>query len=114
MTKAAAPPPLADKQAAVDGDSASDPRIHSYLEAHRTELVGQLLECVRLPSVAGSPERVPNLMRSANWLAAALGDIGFPSVRIVPTADTFTVLAEWCPHPHGYTVLVYSHHDVRA
>jgi hypothetical protein len=32
--------------------------------------------------VAGVPEHVPDLIRSANWLAAELRDIGFPVVEV--------------------------------
>jgi acetylornithine deacetylase/succinyl-diaminopimelate desuccinylase-like protein len=96
------------------GDGSKPSNVRTYLDAHVTDLVEQLMEWIRLPSVAGSPERAPNIVRSANWLASALREAGFPSVRIVPTGDTHAVLADWSVDPELPTVLIYSHHDVRA
>ncbi|MDQ0663143.1 acetylornithine deacetylase/succinyl-diaminopimelate desuccinylase-like protein [Arthrobacter ulcerisalmonis] len=35
-------------------------------------------------------------------------------VEVLPTGESHTVYAEWCGAPGAPTVLVYSHHDVRA
>lgn len=51
------------------------------------------------------------VVRSAHWLAGVLRETGFPTVEIWEGA---TVYAEWCAAPGACTVLVYSHHDVRA
>jgi acetylornithine deacetylase/succinyl-diaminopimelate desuccinylase-like protein len=39
---------------------------------------------------------------------------GFPSVEVWETDGGPAVYAEWCAEPDAPTVLVYSHHDVRA
>jgi acetylornithine deacetylase/succinyl-diaminopimelate desuccinylase-like protein len=88
--------------------------VHDYLSAHRQHLIEELTGWIRLRSVAGLPEHDVDLIRSANWLAAALRDIGFPTVDVWPTDGGPTVYAEWCAAPGAPTVLVYSHHDVRA
>jgi acetylornithine deacetylase/succinyl-diaminopimelate desuccinylase-like protein len=54
--------------------------IHDYLNARRGDLVEELKAWIRLPSVAGPPQFQPALARSANWLASALQEIGFPTV----------------------------------
>ncbi|GAA4604887.1 acetylornithine deacetylase/succinyl-diaminopimelate desuccinylase-like protein [Actinoplanes octamycinicus] len=56
--------------------------IHEYLARHADDLVRQPADRVGIPSVAGPPEREPDLLRSANWLAAALRATGFPSVEV--------------------------------
>lgn len=107
----------ADPHPAAATDGSAPPAFdaaRAYLEAHTADLVDELTGWIRLASVAGSPTRAPDLVRSAHWLAAALRDVGFPSVRVVPTGETHAVIAAWCPHPDAPTVLVYSHHDVRA
>ena len=88
--------------------------ISEYLTSHRSEMVAQLAEWVAVPSVAGEPEHEMDLVRSANWLAAALRDIGFPAVEVWQAEGAPAVYAEWCATPGAPTVLVYSHHDVRA
>jgi acetylornithine deacetylase/succinyl-diaminopimelate desuccinylase-like protein len=85
-----------------------------YLSDHRTSLIDELSEWIRLPSIAGVPEHEPDLARSANWLAARLGEIGFPVVGVWPAESGPAVYAEWCAAPGAPTVLIYSHHDVRA
>jgi acetylornithine deacetylase/succinyl-diaminopimelate desuccinylase-like protein len=61
------------------------------------------------------PEHEPDLQRSANWLAGAFRETGFPTVEVWPTDGGPAVFAEWpSPDPGAPTVLVYSHHDVRA
>lgn len=54
--------------------------MHDSLREHQGALIDELSGWVRLRSVAGEPGRVPDLARSANCLAARLGEIGFPTV----------------------------------
>jgi acetylornithine deacetylase/succinyl-diaminopimelate desuccinylase-like protein len=88
--------------------------IHEYLAAHQGDLVDELIGWVRLRSVAGLPEREPDLIRSENWLAGTLRATGFPVVEVWKVEGAPAVYAEWCAAPDAPTVLVYSHHDVRA
>ncbi|BCJ47258.1 peptidase [Actinoplanes ianthinogenes] len=87
---------------------------HQYLSWHIDDLIGELTEWVRIPSVAGVPEHAQDLLRSAHWLAGALRATGFPEVQVWNAPDAPAVHAEWCAAPGAPTVLIYSHHDVRA
>ncbi|GGQ71534.1 M20/M25/M40 family metallo-hydrolase [Couchioplanes azureus] len=89
-------------------------RIHDFLTARRQEVVEGLIGWIRLRSVAGLPERGPELIRSANWLAGMLRETGFPRVEVWKVEGAPAVYAEWCEAPGAPTVLIYSHHDVRA
>ena len=91
-----------------------DDEVRSYLDASTPPLIERLSEWVRIPSVAGVPERKHNLQRSANWLAGELRDVGFPTTEIWQGAEGPAVFAEWAGAPGAPTVLIYSHHDVRA
>ena len=91
-----------------------DDRIRAFVDAHEHDMVAELSAWVRIPSVAGVPERERHLRRSASWLAGALRDLGFPTTEIWPGETGPAVYAEWCEAPGAPTVLVYSHHDVRA
>jgi acetylornithine deacetylase/succinyl-diaminopimelate desuccinylase-like protein len=89
--------------------------VREWLDARRGDLVAELSSWVRIPSVMGPPEREVELRRSAQWLAGTLREVGFPSVEVWPTAGAPAVFAAWPGSaPDAPTVLVYSHHDVRA
>jgi acetylornithine deacetylase/succinyl-diaminopimelate desuccinylase-like protein len=90
------------------------PDLHGFLSAHREDMLAQLAEWVRIASVAGLPARAHELLRSANWLAGELRAIGFPTVQVWEAGGTAAIFAEWCAAPTAPTVLIYSHHDVRA
>jgi acetylornithine deacetylase/succinyl-diaminopimelate desuccinylase-like protein len=93
--------------------SAEDAEVHAFLAENSERLIAQLAEWVRVPSVADA-ERDPDLRRSAAWLAGAFRDVGFPRVEIWWAGGSPAVFAEWAVSPEAPTVLVYSHHDVRA
>ena len=88
--------------------------IHPYLAEHRDTLVDELTGWLRLRSVGGVPELEAEVNRSAHWLAGTLRDMGFPTVEIWPVEGGPAVYGEWCEAPGAPTVLIYSHHDVRA
>jgi acetylornithine deacetylase/succinyl-diaminopimelate desuccinylase-like protein len=89
--------------------------VHQYVAENLDDLVEHLMRWVRVPSVAGMPEYAMDMQRSANWLAGVLRETGFPRVELWEVPDGApTVYAEWCEAPGAPTVLVYSHHDVRA
>lgn len=97
-----------------DGHGAPD-ALHAHVAQHLDDLVHHLVGWVRLRSVAGMAEHQPDLQRSANWLAGVLRETGFPRVELWEVeGGAPTVYAEWCEAPGAPTVLVYSHHDVRA
>jgi acetylornithine deacetylase/succinyl-diaminopimelate desuccinylase-like protein len=89
--------------------------VRDWLAGRRDDLLAELIGWVRIRSVMGPPENAVDLRRSAQWLAGTLREVGFPTVEVWPTAGAPAVFAEWPAAEHGApTVLVYSHHDVRA
>ncbi|UWZ59731.1 M20/M25/M40 family metallo-hydrolase [Dactylosporangium aurantiacum] len=88
--------------------------MRAYLDEHRDTVVEELTGWLRLRSVAGLPEHRIDLQRSANWLAGALRATGLPTVEGWSTPGGPAVYGEWCAAPGAPTVLIYSHHDVRA
>jgi acetylornithine deacetylase/succinyl-diaminopimelate desuccinylase-like protein len=88
--------------------------VRGYLHEHGLDLLERLAGWVRIPSVFGEPEDSHHLLRSANWLAGEMREAGFPTVEVWPSDGTAAVFAQWCAAPGAPTVLVYSHHDVRA
>jgi acetylornithine deacetylase/succinyl-diaminopimelate desuccinylase-like protein len=88
--------------------------VHEFLSERQQQLIDELVGWVRLRSVGGLPEHEVDLVRSAKWLAGALRATGFPTVEVWKADGGPAVFAEWCAAPGAPTVLVYSHHDVRA
>ena len=75
----------------------------------------QLTEWVSIPSVSADPVLHPRVLDSAEFLAAALRDVGFPQVEVwTDTAARPAVWAHWpAGEPGSLRVLVYGHHDVQ-
>ena len=93
---------------------AFDPAVRAFVAEHRQQLVDELSEWLRIPSVSADPDYAGEVSRSADWLAQRLLRAGFPSVEIWPTAGLPAVFAEWpSDDPDAPTVLVYGHHDVQ-
>ncbi|MFB9883793.1 M20/M25/M40 family metallo-hydrolase [Planobispora siamensis] len=92
-----------------------DEAVRRFLRECLEEFLRELGDWVRIASVSSEPEHGMDLLRSANWLTGRLREIGFPSVELWQTEDGApAVHAAWCEAPGAPTVLVYSHHDVRA
>jgi acetylornithine deacetylase/succinyl-diaminopimelate desuccinylase-like protein len=85
-----------------------------YVADNRERLISDLSEWVTIPSIAGVAEHEADVTRSANWLATTLREVGFPTVDLWRSGGTAAVFARWHQAPGAPTVLVYSHHDVRA
>lgn len=77
-------------------------------------MVRGLVEWLRIPSMSGDPAHHQDVRRSAEFLAAALRDTGFPVVEVWESAGLPAVFAEWpSDDADAPTVLVYGHHDVQ-
>jgi acetylornithine deacetylase/succinyl-diaminopimelate desuccinylase-like protein len=84
-----------------------------YLAAHRDRILGELIEFARIPSVSTDPKHREDVMRAAEWVAAALRDAGPIDAGIVPISGHPVVYGEWLEVPHAPTLLVYGHYDVQ-
>jgi acetylornithine deacetylase/succinyl-diaminopimelate desuccinylase-like protein len=88
--------------------------IRRYVDAHASEFLASLTEWLRIPSVSADPGRTADVRRSAEWLAAAFEQAGFPIVEIWATDGAPAVFAEWpASDPAATSVVVYGHHDVQ-
>lgn len=85
-----------------------------FVAAHRGALVDELASWVRIASIAGDADHAEALRWSAQHLAARCRAVGFPRTEVWPQGESFAVFAEWLVRSDAPTVLVYSHHDVRA
>ena len=86
--------------------------IRDYVSGNAEQFREQLSEWLAIPSVSADPSRAGDVRRSADWLAGALRELGFPVVQIWETAGHPAVFAHW-PAPGRTRVVVYGHHDVQ-
>jgi acetylornithine deacetylase/succinyl-diaminopimelate desuccinylase-like protein len=88
--------------------------IRRYVQEHHQDFLDRLVEWLRIPSISADPERAGDVRRSAEWLADALRDVGFPTVEIWDTPGAPAVFAEWpAADADAPAVVVYGHHDVQ-
>ncbi len=88
--------------------------VREAVDAGADDLVRGLIEWLRIPSISGDPAHHDDVRRSAEHLAQALRDTGFPTVEVWETAGLPAVFAEWpSDDPAAPTALVYGHHDVQ-
>ncbi|WP_369139926.1 M20/M25/M40 family metallo-hydrolase [Modestobacter versicolor] len=85
-----------------------------FVHAHLDDLHADLDAWLRIPSISADPAHADDVAASAEWLAAALRRVGFPTVEVWPTPGAPAVFAEWPSADAGApTALVYGHHDVQ-
>ena len=101
------------------GDSSSEgngtvERVRAAVANGADDFVAELVEWLRIPSISGDPAHADEVRRSAEHLAQALRDTGFPTAEVWETAGLPAVFAEWpSDDPDAPTVVVYGHHDVQ-
>lgn len=86
----------------------------TYLDQNQQRFVEELLDFVRIPSVSAKPENIPDVQRTADWVAARLTAAGAERAEVLPTAGHPVVCAEWLhAGADKPTLLIYGHFDVQ-
>jgi acetylornithine deacetylase/succinyl-diaminopimelate desuccinylase-like protein len=88
----------------------------AHISKHAREFIDDLKQWLAIPSISADPRYRGDVRRSAEWLAAHLGSIGFPVAEVWETSPDGlpAVFAEWpAADPAAAKVLVYGHHDVQ-
>jgi acetylornithine deacetylase/succinyl-diaminopimelate desuccinylase-like protein len=84
--------------------------VAAAMPAIRTDLE----DLVRIPSVSREGPSSPDVVRSAEAVAALLADAGLPDVRVLDAEDGAPAVVARIPAPPGApTVMLYAHHDVQ-
>lgn len=87
-------------------------KVKLYTTQHKDRFISELFELLRIPSISAQREHRPDMMRCAEWLAAALAKAGADRADVLTTAGNPIVYAEKTVDPKAKTVLVYGHYDV--
>ena len=88
-----------------------------WVDGECDRIVATLCDWLRIPSISAHPERAADVRRSADFVAALLGDAGLEHVEVLETAGGSGLPSVYADHlhagPDAPTVLVYGHHDVQ-
>jgi acetylornithine deacetylase/succinyl-diaminopimelate desuccinylase-like protein len=84
-----------------------------YLTAHHDQILAELIEFARIPSVSTDPQYRDDVARAAEWVAAKLAEAGPIDVRTISTKRHPVVYGEWLGAPKAPTLIVYGHYDVQ-
>src|SRR6476646_7706322 len=81
--------------------------------ADQAQILAELGEFLRIPSIRTLPEHKPDVERAAAWVAGYLRAAGLAAARVIPTGGHPLVYGEWLQAPGQPTVLIYGHYDVQ-
>jgi acetylornithine deacetylase/succinyl-diaminopimelate desuccinylase-like protein len=89
--------------------------VRAFVTEHRADLLADLDAFLRIQGISAQPAHRADVQRSAEWLAGAFTEAGFPTAEVWPVDGGLpAVYAEWrSADADAPTVLVYGHHDVQ-
>lgn len=87
--------------------------IKTYIDGHRDQMLEELLDFLRIPSVSADPKFKEDVRRAALWVHDQMVSSGLDAVQIYETAGHPIVYGEKIIDPAKPTVLVYGHYDVQ-
>jgi acetylornithine deacetylase/succinyl-diaminopimelate desuccinylase-like protein len=87
--------------------------INNYIQTNKEQLLNELLEILRIPSVSADPKYKGDVTRMAEAVAESLRKAGADNVKVNTTAGHPIVTAEKIIDPAKPTVLCYGHYDVQ-
>lgn len=87
--------------------------IKAYIDANKSQMLDELLEFLRIPSVSADPKHKGDVRNAAEWVRDQMSRSGLDAVEIFETAGHPMVYGEKIVDPSKPTVLVYGHYDVQ-
>ncbi|MCY4090104.1 MAG: dipeptidase [Caldilineaceae bacterium] len=91
-----------------------DPALDAYLRSAEAQLLSELCDWLRIPSVSTLPQHKEDIERVAGWLARKMTAVGLDNVELIRSGGHPIVYADWLhAGPDAPTLLVYGHYDVQ-
>ena len=87
--------------------------IKQWVDANQARLLEELFQLLRIPSISTLPDYKEEVLRAAQFTAAALEKAGLENVEVIPTDRHPLIYADWLHAPGKPTVLCYGHYDVQ-
>ena len=69
-------------------------KVKSYIASNKDRFISELFDLLRIPSISAQSEHKPDMVRCAEWLAAALAKAGADHAEVFPTEGNPVVYAE--------------------
>ena len=88
-------------------------KILKYLSDNREQMLGELFEWLRIPSISSLAEHKDDMYKAAEWAKNALIKAGAENVNVHSTEGHPVVFGEKITDPDKPTVLIYGHYDVQ-
>ncbi len=86
--------------------------IRDYTRANEKQILNDLFELMRIPSISALPQYRPEMVRCAEQWKKLLLEAGVDKAVILPTTGNPVVYGEKMVDPTAKTILVYAHYDV--
>ncbi|MDE0180105.1 MAG: dipeptidase [Caldilineaceae bacterium] len=91
-----------------------DPALDAYLRSAEAQLLSELCDWLRIPSVSTLPQHKEDIERAAGWLARKMTAVGLENVELIRSGGHPIVYADWLhAGSDAPTLLVYGHYDVQ-
>ncbi len=84
-----------------------------YIHSHKDEMVDELIEFLKIPSVSADQKYKGDVRRAAEWVSKQLTEAGGQNVEIMETPGHPIVYGDRIIDASLPTVLVYGHYDVQ-
>ena len=86
--------------------------IEQYLKENEKQLLNQLFDLLRIPSISAKSEHKADMIKAAEYWKKTLLKVGIDHAEVCPTKGNPIVYGEKIIDPQAPTVLVYAHYDV--
>ena len=87
--------------------------INQYLQTNRQQLLDELFDLLRIPSVSADPAFATDVHAAADFIKSEMQKIGLENVSVEETPGYPIVYGEKIINPSLPTVLIYGHYDVQ-
>jgi len=85
-----------------------------YANQNRGRFLNELIEVLKIPSISTDAEFKDDVLRTAEWMASYLKQLGMENVAVMPTEGGHPVVyADYIKKLGAPIVLVYGHYDVQ-
>lgn len=87
--------------------------IKTYIDKHRDQMLNELLDFLRIPSISADSRHKGDVLRAAEFLREKMSAAGLDNIDVHETKGHPIVYGEKIVDPAKPTVLVYGHYDVQ-
>ena len=81
-------------------------KVQNYITENKERFLEELFELLRIPSISAQSEHKPDMVRCAEWLAAALVKAGADHAEVMPTDGNPVVYAEKIIDPKAKATMI--------